>query len=158
MAIHNSIASMLSESLPEMLSVSKYCIEFEKKSDGGCYGYPAALLLLSIVDSIGSYAGHDKNTRDHFNVLNDCKYFNLSLSKDEIDTIFEYRNLLSHNTTLKVGVKLSKGTNNQKIIEKSNGNYKLNLIPLYDLTYNAVDHLLSTLTNENRMIQTIMKK
>ena len=54
MAIHPNLQSMLRESLPEMLLVAKYCIEFRKDtsiwSASGCYGYPAALILLSIAD------------------------------------------------------------------------------------------------------------
>lgn len=51
MAIHSNLQSMLNESLPEMLLVAKYSVEFQKDTNiwpaPGCYGYPAAILLLS---------------------------------------------------------------------------------------------------------------
>ena len=72
MAIHPNTQSMLYESLPEMLLVAKYCIEFRKDTSiwpaPGCYGYPAALILLSIVDSIGSYV-ENGNVENHFKIL-----------------------------------------------------------------------------------------
>jgi len=49
---------MIKESLPELLSVSEYCVDFRKDpkiwGSEGCYGYPANILLLAIADAIGS--------------------------------------------------------------------------------------------------------
>ena len=62
MAIHASTTSLLRESLPEFLEAARYCVEFSKNAGwghgqgGGCLGYPAAALLFSIADSIGSYS------------------------------------------------------------------------------------------------------
>src|SRR3989344_940232 len=104
MAIHTNIPSMLQESLPEMLLGAKYCIEFRKDKSfwpaPGCYGYPAALLLLSIVDSIGSYI-EQGNVENHFKVLKNADYYGLSLPGDEIRVLYnKYRNLLIHNSVM----------------------------------------------------------
>jgi hypothetical protein len=62
MAIHPTSASMLKESLPEFLEVANYCADHRKTEEkwgefkkGGCLGYPGAVILFSIIDSIGSY-------------------------------------------------------------------------------------------------------
>ena len=68
MAVHKIPSSMLKESLPETLKAATFCSEYRKTDDtwgdyktGGCLGYPAAILLFSIIDSIGSYFRHNKN-------------------------------------------------------------------------------------------------
>ena len=92
MAIHETPSSMLKESLDESLEAAKYCADYKKTdkkwgefATGGCLGYPGAILLFSIIDSIGSYLEKDKKFsviidgkpekingagRDHFKILN----------------------------------------------------------------------------------------
>ena len=96
MATHLDIKSMLYESLPEMLLVAKYCIEYRKDKNiwsvSGCYGYPAALLLLSIVDSIGSYIENGKGNIDkRFKVLNNDVYYGLNLTDQELQKIRRFK-------------------------------------------------------------------
>jgi len=61
MAIHPDLKSLIRESLPEYLFVAEYCFRFRKDASwpqdqvGGCLGYPAAGILFSIVDTIGSF-------------------------------------------------------------------------------------------------------
>lgn len=133
MALHNSISSQLKESLREYLLVAEYCIKF-RKNDGGCLGYPAAILLLNIVDSIGSYI-HDGKTRDHFDILNNVNYYNLGLSKDNIRLIYEHhRCLLEHNATTGFKVGLSMGVNEEKILTDRGGLLYLNLEPFLNIS------------------------
>jgi hypothetical protein len=108
MALHDTPASMLKESLNESLTVAEYCLAY-RKNDGGCLGYPAAMILFSIVDTIGSYFRKNKNLRilidgktrfidsdgyKHFFILN-SPYFEQHLSEKVIKTLYiKFRSLL----------------------------------------------------------------
>lgn len=122
MALHITPASMLKESLDESLEAANFCSEYRKidekwgkfRSDG-CLGYPSAILLFSIIDSIGSYFRKDKNFKidvdskkvtidgngwEHFKILN-SKYFKQNLSQDFIKNLYlKYRCCLIHNSIL----------------------------------------------------------
>lgn len=122
MASHSSPASMLKESLVETLEAAKFCSDYRKTDKkwgdymtGGCLGYPGAILLFSIIDSIGSYFRKDPNLKisieseivsidndgwHHFKILN-SKYFNQKLSKDFINEIYsKLRSFLTHNSVI----------------------------------------------------------
>lgn len=163
MAIHQNIPSMLQESLPEMLLVAKYCIEFRKDKTiwpaPGCYGYPAALLLLSIADSIGSYV-EKGSVENHFKILKNSEYYGLNLSDAELKIIYNYRNLLSHNTAMATNVGLSIGAINNPVLQSQNGSYLLNLIPFYNVSVKAVNVFLTNpnVLKNNQTIENIYKK
>lgn len=164
MAIHKNIPSMLQESLPEMLLVAKYCIEFRKNINiwpaPGCYGYPSALLLLSIADSIGSYI-EKGSVENHFKVLNNPVYYRLSLGANELKIIYNnYRNLLSHNTAMATNVGLDIGLSSSPVLESQNGLYLLNLVPFYDVSVRAVNALLNNpdILKDNQTVDNIYKK
>ena len=163
MARHPNLISMLFESLPEMLLVAKYSIEFQKDTDiwpaPGCYGYPAAILLLSIADSIGSYV-EKGSVENHFRVLNNEDYYGLKLSDKEIRMMFDYRNLLAHNTVMSTNVGLNIGSLNDPVLQNQNGIYLLNLFPFYNVSLKAVSSLLNNpkVLNNNRTILNIYKK
>ena len=107
---------MLKESIEEMLVAASLCIDF-RKENGGCLGYPASMLLLSIVDSIGSYYRGNVNFRimidgaekiikrpdyQHFYILN-SDYYDLQLSENDIRKIYSnYRSLLVHNSVVAI--------------------------------------------------------
>jgi hypothetical protein len=122
MALHRTPSSMLKESLDESLEAAKLCINYKKTDSkwgdyatGGCLGFPAAVLLFSIIDSIGSY--YRKNTDfkitidgksssinaegwEHFKILN-SKYFKRSLSLHFIKALYQgFRSKLTHNSVL----------------------------------------------------------
>jgi hypothetical protein len=122
MALHSTPSSMLKESLIESLEAAKFCANYRKTDEkwgtyqtGGCLGYPSAILLFSIIDSIGSYFRKNKDFKiiidnkkysidgegwEHFKILN-SKYFNQSLSLDLIKTLYQkYRNYVIHNSVL----------------------------------------------------------
>jgi hypothetical protein len=114
MAIHTSLSSLLLESVPEYLEVAGHCLR-RKKVNGGVYGFPAALLLLCITDTIGSYHRGDQSFRvfvdgadcfingdsaKHFYILN-SSYYCQSLSRKQIEKFYDYyRCLLAHNASL----------------------------------------------------------
>lgn len=120
MGLHEKPASMLKESLSELLEASRYCVEY-KKTDNGCLGYPGAILMFSIIDSIGSYhrgnktftftvdlkeEAINKDGWEHFIILN-SKYFGQSLSKEFIRALYvQFRNNLTHNTVLGKNVQM----------------------------------------------------
>ena len=79
------------------------------KPGGGCYGYPTALLLLSVVKTIGSYHRHDAafsvevegrsyaidgDGAECFRVLN-SPYFGQTLTGVEIRRVYEFYQCLS---------------------------------------------------------------
>ncbi len=61
MAIRSDLRSMSVEAIEEYLAIAKHCVS-TRKSNGGLYGYPAVLLLCCIIDALGNYGGHAKNT------------------------------------------------------------------------------------------------
>lgn len=152
MALHPNLQSMLLESLPEMLFVAKYSIEYQKDKNmwlaNGCYGFPAALLLLSITDSIGSYV-KGGSVKNHFKVLNEDEYYGLQMSDDEIEIMYQYRNLLSHNTLMSPEVGLSKGTPNDLVLKKAGEKYWLSLVPYHNVSIKAV---IAFLSNQKSLI------
>lgn len=122
MAIHDTPASMLKESLYETLEAAKFCAEYRKTNEkwgefktGGCLGYPGGILLFSIIDSIGSYYRKNKEFKitidskemtidsdgwQHFKILN-SKYFEQNLSLDFIKALYsKFRSFLTHNSIL----------------------------------------------------------
>lgn len=166
MAIHPNPQSMLQESLVEMYLVAKYCIEFRKDTNiwpaSGCYGYPGALLLLSIVDSIGSYVIDTRETRPHFNILKHADYYNLSISDTDITAIYtEYRNLLTHNSVMAKEAVLDIGNRNNPVFETKNNKTYLNLIPFLEKTQEVLIKFLSNsnqIVTNSKQLQEILKK
>lgn len=164
MAIHNDIPSIIKESLEEMILVAEYCLKFKKDkalwSSEGCYGYPTALLLLSIADSIGSYV-EGGNIENHFKILNNKKYYGLNLDAKDLEVIYKkYRNLLSHNTALAMEHFLDIGKPEDSVLSKKEGRYTLMLTPFYNASKKAVKVFLDNpdILKNNKMIETINKK
>lgn len=164
MAIHDSVQSMLSESLQEMIFVAKYCIESQKNDiwgSSGCYGYPAAIILLSVVDSIGSYILKG-NIKNRFKILNYTEYYNLKLDDDTLEIVYDYyRNTLFHHSVLTPNIMLDIGQPNEKIIQKINSRYLLRLRPFYDISDIVVNKFLNnnlSMFVNNKTIENIQKK
>jgi hypothetical protein len=123
MALHDSLASMLHEALPEFIEVARVAMTTRKPA-GGFYGYPAATLLLCVADAIGSYyRGNrsftmpvdgadrfiDSEGYRHLFILNSTLY-GQTLAEREIRAIYEaFRNPLAHNACLAPGVLLNAG-------------------------------------------------
>jgi len=139
MALHLTPSSMLKESLKETLEAAKFCSNYRKTDEkwgefktGGCLGFPAAILLFSIIDTIGSYFRGDgdieilidsknstieKDGWQHFKILN-SKYFNQVLSQEYIKTLYsKFRSYLAHNSVL--------GKNAVMIMENSSWNAEI---------------------------------
>ena len=171
MAIHYSISSLLRESITEYLAVSEYCVGYRKDRDiwgsTGCFGYPAAVLLLAIADSIGSYViGGD--TRNHFKILNYKEYYNLNLTNEELKLVYEdHRCLLTHNAAMSLNVGLSVGEDKTEIVERKDGKLYLNLEPFLKISkiavakfFNDIDNIVNNSDQINKILnkQNILKK
>ena len=120
------------------------------------------MLLLSIVDSIGSYIENGKGNIDkRFKVLNNDVYYGLNLTDQELQKIRRYyRDLLSHNTVIAPTVGLSIGSAEDAIFEEREGRSWLNLVPFYNISVKAVNVLLNNpdILNNNNTILNINRK
>jgi len=165
MATHLSVPSMLRESLVEMFLVAKYSIDFRKDpavwGDEGCYGYPAAVLLFSIADSVGSYVVDGSNVKRHFGIFNYSDYYNLALSPEILKDIYtKFRSTLTHNAAMPPGVRLSHN-NGQSVFEIQDGILNLNLTLFLDATQRALVKFLegsNTIVPASNQLQNILKK
>ena len=173
MAMHETPSSMLKESLDETLEAAKYGVDYKKTdkkwgdfATGGCLGYPSAILLFSIIDSIGSYFRKNdtieilidgKKNRinaagwEHFKILN-SKYFNQTLSSDFMKKLYnKFRSCLTHNSV--IGSETLMIPNNTLIkppvqdkafgiYTDSSGNtsHVISIKELWDLCFKAVEH------------------
>ena len=167
MAIHRNPQSMLRESLVEMYLVAKYCIiEVEKDTNiwpaPGCYGYPGALLLLSIADAVGSYVIDKKTVRSHFDILKHIDYYDLQVSDSNITAIYKkYRNLLNHNSVLAMEAVLDIGNTNDSVFEIKDNRPYLNLVPFLEKTKKVLIKFLSNsnqIVTNSKQLQNILKK
>ena len=133
MATHDTIGSLLKESLLEYLHVAEFCINYRKEPTwgsnqvGGCLGCPGTALMFCILDTIGAYHRGRKDfpimvdgekkyikkpSYQHFFILN-SEYYHQQLSESNIKKLYEnYRNLLLHNAALAIDHPLFKGESN----------------------------------------------
>lgn len=120
---HVNPKSMVLEALEEHLFAIEWLLRYRKTESsiwnnptGGTLGFPAAVLLFTIVDTIGSYYRKsnikleipvdgtkkiiDEEGYKHFFILN-SHYFNLSLSTFEIQNLYNMaRSKLVHNSII----------------------------------------------------------
>jgi len=158
MAVHPDLTSMLRESLPEYLYVANYCIGFTKDEEWpsqGCLGYPAAGLLFSILDTIGSYLRgqlsvkvDEKDTPirndgcDHFYILN-SEYYGQSLPRKTIESLYKkFRSILLHNAALAPEVGLTKGGGSEPF-PFEHGRQWVDLLAFLEISRRAVETFLA---------------
>ncbi|MEB2786398.1 hypothetical protein [Algoriphagus persicinus] len=161
---HSSPSEMLLESLDEILFSARQCLDYRKTNSsiwpkphaiGGTLGFPATLLLFSIVDTIGSYYDNlevpcdgkritikpDK-VKSHFYILN-SHLFNLNLSEVDFEQIFSaIRNKLSHNSLIGGEILLHPGKKAPFIEAKSirgKGRYTVYLNGFYEACESAIN-------------------
>ncbi len=157
------------EALNEVLEAVEQCILYRKEEHEqwvdsrfpGCLGIPAAILLFSIADAIGSYhrnngfkvviAGKSQainNTAKHLYVFNSKFYGYQELTCVELNVLYyNYRSILTHNLGLPDSHILILDPTGNKLIEKKQGpqnnNWVLNLNVFFNLTKKAVEMFLS---------------
>lgn len=116
MSEHLNPWSLAEEAIEEYLTASRSCLDY-KKQDSGCLGYPSVLLLLCIVNALGTYLRNEdviiegkkqQITRGKpFRVLNH-PLFKQDLTDAQIGRIEEAsRNRLAHNALIDPGVVLT---------------------------------------------------
>lgn len=109
MALHENLSGMAVEAINEYLVVAKFCLD-SRKSDGGCYGYPATLLLFCVVNAVSGFVDGEtvcidgKERRitktEPFRVFNH-ELFGLNLEGNAIKLLENsYRNRLAHNAII----------------------------------------------------------
>jgi len=161
MATLESFNQHLIESLNENIHTIKYCLSFDKSSSlwngsskVGCLGIPAAILIFSLIDAIGSYykdgtvefsidGKYEKITKpsQHFYVLNDQIYFKNQFEMNTINDLYSaYRSKLTHNNVLPLNNFLDIGTCDSVILEKTPDGHisKLNLRPLFEVVKTGI--------------------
>jgi hypothetical protein len=155
MALHNNHISMLEESLSHKLISAELSIKYRTR-DNGCLGYPAALILFSIVDTLGSFLrGNEieidfkdkkrsiEKTGEHFFVLN-YKYYAQNLSETEIKELYSiYRCTLDHNSLLPNNRFLTKRSNKLSAFEFAPAISHVHLVPFLELSKRAVKLFLA---------------
>ena len=161
MTVHFTKKYMLGEYLREMIQVAEYCINYRKevhpeiwKGQRGCYGYPAALVLLVIVNSIGKEIerGGDDTSRN-FNVLNNKDYYNLNLSPDLVEKIVKfYRHKLAHEGVIgdwdrsgSDDISMIPGVESGPVFRKINFGYQLNLKAFLNVSKKALEKFLDSI-------------
>lgn len=156
------------EALSEAIFAISYCLSFDKKlssdwtkqSQNGCLGYPALILISSVIDTIGSFFrgseieisfgnGEKRRITDpssHFYILNHEKLFNLQINHPK--TIFDfysaYRSKITHNSSLPPNNLIKNDKDDPKIFELNSKNEILmvNLFPLFEKTKEASQHFI----------------
>lgn len=159
MVRHSSPTSLIQEAMSEYLDIAHHCI-MNGKPTGGCFGFPAALLLFSVVDAIGSYyrgnnsfvvtidgksKSIDGDGNKHYRILNSPNYYKMALSEKDIERVYNYRCLLVHNAALLPNHFLAIGKQTDPVFSReNNSNIKgVNLIPFYNASVQAVSNFLS---------------
>jgi len=160
MALHSSTTSLIREAMSEYLDIAHHCIT-NGKPTGGCFGFPATLLLFCIVDAIGSYyrgnssfvvmidgksKSIDGDGSKHYRILNSPCYYKMDLSEKDIKRVYNhYRCLLSHNAALPMNHALRIGKHTDPVFFRDNNSNisGVNLIPFYNVSVQAVSKFLS---------------
>jgi hypothetical protein len=135
-ALHVDSASLVEEVIDEYLATVEQCLAY-RKPDGGCLGYPSALLLFCTVEALGKYHGRKKNP---FNVLNDSP-FKLRLEDRQIKKLVDwYRNLLAHAGMIAPGTYLEADGGGTPFEFLPDGEpSKIRLMPFYKMVKGAWD-------------------
>lgn len=186
MAIEDQQKTQQKEAILENMMAIKYCLDFNKsdnvffkQEERGCLGYPALILMCSVIDTIGSFFSGglfeievdgvkekiDK-AMEHFYILNQTPLFNFGLSKTSIFDFYScYRSTLTHNSALPENRFLKKGNSSSEIFEfdRDKKIHSISLIPLYNSLSKAVLHFIHWLefgnwSSENRLKQDLKKK
>lgn len=173
---------MLQESLREYFCVADWCVHYQKdeswgrKQAGGRLGYPAAVMMFCVADTIGSFHRGDKNFRvpidgksltirqqgfQHFYVLN-SEYYRQSLSEAAIKRLYaNFRDLLVHNAALAPEHVLISAPTCAAAFPVINGRQLVNIDGFLAITKPAIERFLkkvSTLVPSSSQEANIRKK
>lgn len=150
MPVHNSPKSMIALSLKEILvsvdSMLKYKKEKKVWEHTGCLGYPATILLLSVVDAMGTHICKG-SVENHFNILKDRKYFSdFEFHTKDVKAIYKgFRCKLVHNSLMYVNFTLDIKSPNGTPIIWNDDKPTLYLVDFNNLVKKAADKFLKQL-------------
>ncbi len=151
------------EALKESLKIIEYCLHTNKDSGelsivctSPCFGYPAVILLFSIIDTIGSFFRETSQKIDvdseekeinsdlqHFYILNHDPLFDMKLNESTIKDLYStYRCKLIHNHALPANNFLINDPD-KSFIFKINSDYNVIAVNLAQL-YIKVDNAFKT--------------
>jgi len=124
--------------IEEYLTTAKMCIDTPKPG-GGFLGYPATLLLLCVVDSIGNALLPDNRRSTRLDILLYPPFSIPTLKVDQIEDLTHwYRNSLAHTATLPANVVLETQADGQPFDFDTNDALTLIRVPvLYDVVRQA---------------------
>ena len=145
MAIHQNANSLTIEVIEEYLDIANMCIA-TKKQDGGIYGYPATLLLFSVINAVGSSL---IAVNEPFRVLKEAP-FNCSLEDRQVKQLEQwYRNLLVHNGMIAPGTCLSPEDGGAPFMFSSDEPVLIRVKSLYNLVRGAWEQVDKVKLNFN---------
>lgn len=144
MAIVGHPWQLAEEAVQEYLDTAKDCLDY-RKPNGGCRGYPAALLLLCVVDALGRFMPEETVPVDNkteqiggksFRVLNH-PYFGLSLSDTTMKHLKDsFRHTLAHNGLPLPLAYLNGEPHDDAFVFHAN-QVEIRLVPFYNLVQSA---------------------
>lgn len=156
MAIFNNINDLAYDTILENLGAAEQCIYKLRKADGGCYGMSALILLMSVIDSMGTFyengvftllpennADLKKRVKqpgavtDHFEAMYDHYYKDyISEKEDFMDVLYrKYRCNPIHNNVLQYDYFLSIADDSKKsVIGKDGTKTTVYVDKLYEVT------------------------
>jgi hypothetical protein len=141
MASHKNLGSLAIATIEELIQAAQICLTC-KKSDGGCLGCPATLLLFCIVNALGNCLAGDAVTIDGrqqpitsgepFRILNH-QCFGLELSASQIKQLEKScRNRLAHNAVIDLDSSLLPLSDDPPFVFKS-GKVGIKVFSFYNL-------------------------
>lgn len=104
MAITTNLTDLGTEAIEEYLHIADHCLQTQKGSGPGVYGYPAALLLFCVMDALGHGVNGPSGGTD-FSLFTQPPF---GLTTGQADKLAKwYRHKLAHAAILSPGVWLT---------------------------------------------------
>ncbi len=125
---------MAIEAIDEYLATAEHCVT-TRKANGGLYGYPAILLLFTIIDTISNYLGYPEHS---FRAIQN---FDPNFPLDQVKNLKNWhRNLPAHQAIIMPGTKLSDEPTGAPIEFGRKGEpTHIRVIPFYQLVKHGWD-------------------
>lgn len=169
--------ALIIEALHESLEIASFSLKTHKRNNGtwlipnGVFGFPASILLFSIIDFIGSYFKVEmKNddgieisfpntdsrkilgTNDHFYILNHSLLFDCKLSVAQINDLYSaYRCKIIHNQTLPTRRYLTANPKNEAFEFVEEKIISVNLPKLFEIVKEAVERFIDLYLEGNNL-------
>ena len=147
MPIHQNLSELSVSVIEEYIELTRIAIN-TTKPEGGCFGYPALLLMLCVIDAISNHLGHPEHS---FGAL-DGKVFDLNLNRSQTKKLkVWYRHCLAHNAMIAPGTMLSAEPNGNPIEFLNAEPVKIRLIPLFRIIEHAWKSFDKTLITDRNL-------